>query len=259
MVNKNDSKCKQVLNNHIDVDDLGNVTYKNSGKKVSTRPSPSGYVRAEFSYNKEKYRLLVHRLVMIKFHGSQPLEVDHINKDRLDNRLSNLRYVTRSENCKGKIVKCERVLSDEDCIEMRSLYKEGWSKGALARHYNISQIVVSIRLIEDYKLPARIYHLLDPEKNEVTVTNLNDLVRKYNLCASPLSRLCLGRIKNYKGWTLNSPPHEMNPTSMKRVIHFVGDKSLCEYCLENDLNYDAEINKIRRGKTPKGYYKKESK
>lgn len=40
----------------------------------------------------------VHRLVMEAFKGKSELYVDHINGDKKDNRLENLRYVTNSEN-----------------------------------------------------------------------------------------------------------------------------------------------------------------
>ena len=40
----------------------------------------------------------VHRLIFLLEHGYLPKEIDHINGDRQDNRLENLREVTRSEN-----------------------------------------------------------------------------------------------------------------------------------------------------------------
>lgn len=40
----------------------------------------------------------VHRLIFILVHGYMPKEIDHINGDRADNRIENLREVTRSEN-----------------------------------------------------------------------------------------------------------------------------------------------------------------
>lgn len=40
----------------------------------------------------------VHRLIFLMHHGYLPKEVDHINGDRADNRIENLREVTRSEN-----------------------------------------------------------------------------------------------------------------------------------------------------------------
>lgn len=40
----------------------------------------------------------VHRLIFLLEQGYLPKEIDHINGDRQDNRLENLREVTRSEN-----------------------------------------------------------------------------------------------------------------------------------------------------------------
>ena len=39
-----------------------------------------------------------HRLIFMLHHGFMPQEIDHINGDRADNRIENLRSVTRSQN-----------------------------------------------------------------------------------------------------------------------------------------------------------------
>jgi hypothetical protein len=39
-----------------------------------------------------------HSLVFLMFHGYVPKEIDHINGDRADNRIENLRPVSRSQN-----------------------------------------------------------------------------------------------------------------------------------------------------------------
>lgn len=41
---------------------------------------------------------LMHRLVWLYVHGFMPGQIDHINGDRTDNRLCNLREVTQSQN-----------------------------------------------------------------------------------------------------------------------------------------------------------------
>jgi len=42
-----------------------------------------------------------HRIAWYHAHGVVPDEIDHINGNRADNRLCNLREVTRRENCKN--------------------------------------------------------------------------------------------------------------------------------------------------------------
>ena len=59
----------------------------------------SGYMR--ISYKKKFY--MVHRLAWFLTYGSWPNHsVDHINQDKTDNRLANLRDVTNAENQKNR-------------------------------------------------------------------------------------------------------------------------------------------------------------
>jgi hypothetical protein len=46
---------------------------------------------------------LAHRLAWLHFHGTWPTDqIDHINRDRADNRISNLREVTNKQNMQNK-------------------------------------------------------------------------------------------------------------------------------------------------------------
>lgn len=48
-------------------------------------------------------RYLAHRLAWLYVHGSFPVEqLDHINGDRLDNRICNLREASQSQNLRNK-------------------------------------------------------------------------------------------------------------------------------------------------------------
>lgn len=62
-------------------------------------PNGDGYMRK--NVNLKGFR--VHDLIAGAFLGEKPenYDVDHINGNRADNRPSNLRYVTRSENLRG--------------------------------------------------------------------------------------------------------------------------------------------------------------
>ena len=67
------------------------------GKPVGS-PSGDGYICVRINY--KLYR--VHRLVWA-MHGKEPAEIiDHINGDKLDNRIENLRGATQSQNCMNR-------------------------------------------------------------------------------------------------------------------------------------------------------------
>ena len=65
----------------------------------------------EWSINRSGYRKMkikqatfeIHRLIWVMFNGYIPvgLQVDHINRDRLDNRIENLRLVTHRQNAEN--------------------------------------------------------------------------------------------------------------------------------------------------------------
>lgn len=76
---------------------------------LKPRQNTNGYHRVSLGAGKDAY---VHRLVCRAFHGEAPsndCHADHINGQRSDNRASNLRWLTRSENLRNR-----RFASGED-------------------------------------------------------------------------------------------------------------------------------------------------
>ncbi len=76
------------------------ITTTGSSKKNKTAGclKKSGYTMIQI--NKMQY--YAHRLAWLYMEGVFPKEIDHKNQDRSDNRISNLREVTRTENNKNK-------------------------------------------------------------------------------------------------------------------------------------------------------------
>lgn len=63
--------------------------------------SRGGYVRVKLNYGNRSKKFMMHRLVAMAFipnPDNKPV-VDHINRNRADNRVENLQWVTTQENC----------------------------------------------------------------------------------------------------------------------------------------------------------------
>lgn len=80
--------------------------------------SKRGYI--QLTYEGTTY--VVHRLIWMWVYGEEPEQIDHINGDRQDNRLENLRDVDHLTNCRNR----KKRSNNKSGFEGVSWDKENW-------------------------------------------------------------------------------------------------------------------------------------
>lgn len=105
------------------IDIYGNVTNITTGKVKKHWIGSDGYYRVDLYKNKKKKHFGVHRLLaqtFLKNHENKPL-VDHVDMNKLNNDLTNLRFATKSENSTNvKIRKDNKLKIRGICINKKS-------------------------------------------------------------------------------------------------------------------------------------------
>lgn len=125
------------------ISNLGRLRNNHTGHIQKPRDS-RGYKSVAIYLNGKTKAYPIHRLVAEAFCFKQAnkTEVDHIDGDRGNNAVGNLRWVTRSENIqyvsqRGKHPK--RKLTVEQVREIREKYKNGQTSfWKLGREYNVN-------------------------------------------------------------------------------------------------------------------------
>ena len=81
-----------------EVSDLGRVRSSAHGKVLKQRASTRGYLRVGLTKDGRQTMKSVHRLVLLAFVGGSDMQVNHLNEQKMDNRLTNICYCTAAEN-----------------------------------------------------------------------------------------------------------------------------------------------------------------
>ena len=90
----------------------------------------NGYYEVRLSENEKHKRYYVHRLVLTLFKGDCPNghECDHIDKNRINNHVDNLRWVTRYENLMNRSNTRTDILETDSQKRQSIIKKEYYEK-----------------------------------------------------------------------------------------------------------------------------------
>ena len=79
--------------------DDGHIVNRKTGKRRRELKNPNGYLYINIRFKGNLYRISCHRFVWVLCNDCWPqLTIDHINGNRHDNRIDNLREVSQSDN-----------------------------------------------------------------------------------------------------------------------------------------------------------------
>lgn len=91
------------------VSDMGNIFSVNANRIIKKQVNKYGYEYVDMYLSGVKSRRNVHKLVIEAFIGIQDGQVDHIDGDKRNNRLSNLRYCSGWQNKINHLTKDKKI------------------------------------------------------------------------------------------------------------------------------------------------------
>lgn len=151
-----------------EISDLGNIRRKGRTKPLSPYINKTlGYAYVQPMVDLKRHCLSVHRQLALAFipNPDNLPEVDHINRDRADYRLENLRWVSRGDNELNTGARKTNIASGEKFINNRVCGKHWWlkinnatlkySKFFKKSDYTLEQVVAERnRICEEAGLPT---------------------------------------------------------------------------------------------------------
>lgn len=128
---------KKVNDFNYSVSNLGRVKNLKSNQILKPQKNLYGYEILLLYKNGKPKMFQVHRLVLMTFNpieNQEKLQVNHIDHNRQNNKLSNLEWVTAKENCKNR--KLKKYYNSKGCYDNFGNYFSSYREAG--RFYNIS-------------------------------------------------------------------------------------------------------------------------
>lgn len=158
---------KTVIDGYCEVSNLGKLrsveraiwntrqrTYHyRKSRYFEVKPKKDGYLGVTLSFNGKVQQVCIHQLVARAFlpNPENKPQVNHIDGDKSNNKVTNLEWVTASENnyhaCKTGLRKVgeehhKAKLKEAEVKEILHLLSEGYSSGEIAPLYRVNKSLI---------------------------------------------------------------------------------------------------------------------
>ena len=159
--------------------DKQTITRISTNKTLSFHKDKYGYLKFVTSINSKKYHFKVHRLFFYWHNGYLPRVIDHIDRDRSNNKIENLRESNFSKNSRNSRKIRKKTSSRHKGVHYRKKLKRWVASLAL----NTKTIYIGCYLLEDDAGQAYNDKIRELGLEEVSVLNdtPQERVRKINL------------------------------------------------------------------------------
>lgn len=134
---------------NYEVSNTGKLRRSKNQRELKLATNSSFYVVARIYYNKKKYTKSISRMVWESFNGCKCKEtIDHIDRDKSNNNLSNLRCITAKENSLNRNIYHNNYnLTNEIKKEIINKIKnEGFSTVKIWKEYGVPTNYMSVIL-----------------------------------------------------------------------------------------------------------------